>query len=331
MTKRFNKVNDSTMKALLWNGALGFKSAYPVPEPSPGWALIKVSRAGICGTDLEIMKGYKSFKGVPGHEFTGKVVSAPEHEEWIGRRVAGEINIGCGRCAWCLGGKENHCPDRRVIGIAGLDGCMAEYCTLPVGNLIEIPDDISDDAAVFLEPLAAACRILDQIPLEGREKFIVLGDGCLGILSSWVLSTVVKDVHLLGRHGWKLEKARWRGMKTSLASQWSGEPVDIVVEATGSPDGIADALRLCRPLGTVMLKTTVSSQIGPSLTQAVVKEITIVGSRCGKMGKAINLINTFPDIPIELLVTAVYRLEQASEAFSLASGGPSLKVLFKIP
>lgn len=324
-------MNDSQMRALLWDGGLVFKSDYPVPEPFPGWALIKVSRAGICGTDLEIMKGYKSFKGVPGHEFTGKVVSAPYHEEWVGRRVAGEINIGCGRCGWCLGGKENHCPDRRVIGIAGLDGCMAEYCTLPVRNLFEIPDDMSDDSAVFLEPLAAACRILDNVTLEGREKIIVLGDGCMGILSSWVLSTVVKDVTLLGRHSWKLEKARWRSVKTSLTSQWAGEPVDIVVDATGSPDGIADAIRLCRPLGTVLLKTTVFSQIGPSLTQAVVKEITIVGSRCGKMIKAINLINTFPDIPLEVLVTAGYRLEQAAEAFSLASGGSSLKVVFEIP
>jgi alcohol dehydrogenase len=285
--------------------------------------------AGICGTDLEILKGYAGYRGIPGHEFVGEVVLCGD-PRWTGKRVAGEINIACGKCAYCREGLGRHCMDRKVLGIRGLPGCMAEFCTLPEENLVELPGDLPDERAVFLEPLSAACEILEQVPLRGREKAVVLGDGRLGILCAWVLSTVLPGVSLVGHHREKLDLAKWRDIVTGISGDGPRDRADLVVDATGSPGGIAEALRWCRPRGTVVLKTTSASKSVVDLAPLVVDEITVVGSRCGPFRKGLAVMTGHPDMPLERLVTATYPLEEAPEAFRTASKPGALKVLLRI-
>jgi len=317
------------MKALFFDGGVALREDVPEPETGKGWARIRVRKAGICGTDLQILRGYRGYRGVPGHEFVG-IVAAGDDGAWLGRRVVGEINVVCGRCDRCLRGMERHCGDRRVLGIAGLAGCMAEFCVLPVVNLHEVPGEIEDGRAVFVEPLSAACEILEQVPLRGDERAVVLGDGKMGILCAWVLSTVLRDVTLLGHHPAKLEAARWRGLKTALAAAGASAEADVVVEATGSARGLAEAVALCRPRGTIVLKTTIAGTSEVDLAAVVVKEITVVGSRCGRFRDGLNLLLSHPDLPLERLVTAVYPLERGAEAFGRAGQRESLKVLLEI-
>lgn len=223
-----------TMRAVVFDSTLRLVSDYPVPQPSPGWALVQVRTAGICQTDMEIMRGYMAFSGVLGHEFIGTVDQCDDGS-WPGKRVAGEINAACGRCEWCRAGLGRHCPNRSVLGIQGLDGCMADYCVLPTTNLLELPTDIPDDRAVFLEPLSAACEILEQVPLSGGEHVVVVGDGRLGILCAWVISTLVEDVTLVGHHREKLDTARWRTIRTMLSAENVPPGADIVISATPCP------------------------------------------------------------------------------------------------
>ena len=324
------------MQALVYNEMLEFVADYPAPEPGPGESRIRVVEAGICGTDLEILAGYAGFKGILGHEFAG-VVDISDDWNLLGKRVVGEINVGCGICPRCLSGMEKHCADRKVLGIRGLDGCMADFCVLPNKNLHVIPDAISDRRAVFVEPLSAACEILQHVVHRRDAKAVVLGDGRLGILCAWVLCTALTDVTLLGRRHEKLELAKWRGLKTGLnpfsARSKTGahtQDADIVVDATGSPDGIRQAMMLCRPKGVIVLKTTVTGSKGCDPTPVVIHEQTIVGSRCGSFQNGLDMLMNHPDMPVERLVTKTSRLEDAVEAFQCARRPESLKIVIKI-
>ncbi|NCC26009.1 MAG: alcohol dehydrogenase [Deltaproteobacteria bacterium] len=318
------------MKAIVFNGQkLQYVEDHPRPEVKPGWALVRVQLAGVCKTDLELMKGYMGFTGVLGHEFLGHV-EACEDASWIGKRVVGEINAACGKCEWCAKGLGRHCPNRTTLGIFGLDGCMAEYCVLPIENLLEVPDYIPDDRAILTEPLAAACEILEQIHLMGTEQVVVLGDGRLGILCAWALSTVCPDLTLGGHHPEKLELALWRDIKTVSRAEDVPRGVDLVVEATGSGRGITQAMDICRPRGTIALKSTVALQGEVNLAPLVINELTVVGSRCGRFADALDMMTSFPDMPLERLVTDRFPMDRAEEAFARAADGQALKVVLQI-
>jgi alcohol dehydrogenase len=317
------------MKALSFDGKLRLRTDVPEPSPSPGWAVVRPRLAGICGTDLQIIEGYRGFRGILGHEFAG-IVERCDDPAWAGRRVVGEINIGCGHCEACRAGLERHCLERRVLGIAGHPGCMAEFCALPLANLVAVPDGLGDERAVFVEPLSAACEILEQLPLRGRERAVVLGDGTQGILCAWVLSTVLADVTLVGHHPAKREAARWHHLKTSPGPGREERSADLVVDATGSARGLAEAVDLCRPRGTVVLKTTIAEPFDIDLAPVVRKEITLVGSRCGRFRDGLQMLHDNPDLPLERLVTSRYPLESAGEAFERARQRESLKVLLEI-
>jgi threonine dehydrogenase-like Zn-dependent dehydrogenase len=322
-------MGSGSMRAAVFNGELHVETCYPIPEPPDGWALIRVHSAGICGTDMEILKGYKGFKGVLGHEFVGSVVQSAA-PEWIGQRVVGEINAPCGVCHWCRKGLGRHCPERRTLGIQGLDGCMADYCILPLANLLKVPETLTDDRAVFVEPVAAACEIMEQVSLRGNERCLVLGDGRLGIICAWALCTVLTDVTLAGHHPEKLEKARWRHLKTALHASKAPAGADLVVEATGSGSGMADAMTMCRPRGTILLKSTVASQGDLDLTPVVINELNVVGSRCGRFKDGLHMLESFVDMPVERLISARYPMEEAAKAFERAGRPNALKVLLEV-
>ena len=318
------------MMAAVFDGELRVVHDHPVPEPKPGWAQIRVSLAGICRTDMEIMKGYKGFEGILGHEFVGTVESCDD-PSWRGRRVTGEINLACGRCPWCAQDLGRHCASRRTLGIHGHEGCMAQYCLLPRENLLPVPQGIPDERAVLLEPLSAACEILEQLPIRGNERIVVLGDGRLGILCAWVLATAAADVTLVGRHPHKLAAAGWRGIQTRLWSDPPQQGADVVVEATGSGQGVSEAISLCRPRGTIVLKSTVALQGEVSLAPVVVNELTLLGSRCGRFTDGMALMQRHPDMPLERMITARYPLAEVRQAFARASGSDALKVLLEMP
>ena len=315
------------MRVVIFDGRLGFLKEFPEPKIPSGWALIRVLKAGICKTDIEITRGYKKFKGVLGHEFVG-VVEQCHDPDWMQKRVVGEINVGCGKCEQCANELERHCPYRRVLGILNLNGCMADYCVLPLSNLHVVPASTADYRAVLVEPLSAACEILEQIELTGSEQAVVLGDGRLGILCAWVLSTVLSDVTLVGHHPQKLKKAGWRTLKTvQVTASRGGHGVDIVVEATGSGKGLVDAMSLCRPRGKIVLKSTVVSKSKINLSSIVVNEQTIIGSRCGRFKAGLRMLESYPDMPLERLISADYPIEQALEAFEQATQPDTLKIV----
>lgn len=318
-----------TMQAVVFDKELRLVRNWPVPRIKPGWALVKTELAGICKTDLEIIKGYMGYQGVLGHEFLGHVESCDD-PAWMGRRVVGEINAACGDCQWCARGLGRHCPARTTLGIVNQDGCMAEYCALPIENLQVVEPDISNEQAILTEPLAAACEILEQISLTGKERVVVLGDGRLGILCAWVLATVASDVTLAGHHQSKLETARWRGIKTSLRGDGIAPGADLVVDATGSGKGIAQAMELCRPRGIIVLKSTVALQGEINLAPLVIDELTVVGSRCGGFSDALDMMRAFPDMPLPRLITHRFPLDQAIQAFAAARSGQALKVVLAI-
>ncbi len=318
------------MRAVVFDGTLRYVDDYPVPEmPGKGWALIRILLAGICKTDMEIIKGYMGFNGILGHEFVGTVEQCDD-TGWIGKQVVGEINAACGQCEWCKKGLGRHCPDRTTLGIQGLNGCMADYCFLPEVNLLEIPQSMSKDRAVLVEPLSAACEILEQVRLQGNERAVVMGDGRLGILCAWALSTVLSNVTLIGHHREKVEKAKWHDLKTVSESSRIKPGADLVVEATGSGAGLTEAMSLCRPRGTIVLKSTVASQGELNLAPAVINELTLMGSRCGRFRDGLNMLESYPDMPVERLITGRYRIENALEAFQRASKPDAFKVLLEM-
>lgn len=315
------------MKALRFDGKnLNYIKDYP--KPQTGEALVKVSIAGICGTDLEILQGYMSYEGVLGHEFVGVVVES-KNKDLIGKRVVGEINVGCEKCDSCKKGMQRHCPNRSVLGILNRDGAFAEFLSLPEKNLHVIPDSITDKQAVFVEPIAAAFEIKEQVLLKPDWHVAIVGDGRLSQLIISVLKTSCSDITCFGRHQNKLERLEKLGVKTKIGI----EPVeefsyDLVVEATGSNSGFLDSMKLVKPKGTVILKSTIASKENLDLTPAVVNEITLVGSRCGPFRPAINALASGM-ISVDGLIDSEYPLEKFNEAFDHAKNSKTLKVVLK--
>jgi len=317
------------VQALVYDGeALRLREDYPRPVPPPGEALVRVRLAGICNTDLEIVRGYMGFRGVLGHEFVGTVEEA-EDRSLIGQRVVGEINAYCGECSTCRAGRPTHCPHRTTLGIWGRDGAFAEYLTLPVRNLHKVPDTISDEEAVFTEPLAAALEILEQVHLRPTDRVVVLGDGKLGLLVAQALALMGCDLLAVGRHREKLAILARRGIPTALESEAEGLAADVVVECTGRPEGFAAARRILRPRGTLVLKSTYHGRVEADLTGLVVDEITLVGSRCGPFPPALRMLQRGL-VDVRSLISAVYPLAQGVEAFARAAEPGVLKVLLRV-
>jgi threonine dehydrogenase-like Zn-dependent dehydrogenase len=317
----------------------------PLPKLRPGWALIHVRLAGICNTDVEILRGYHQFRGVPGHEFVGEVVevagvSTKTRKRWLGKRVAGEINVSCSAynykpvCAFCRRGLRTHCAKRTVLGIVAHDGAFAEYLALPLENLHRIPSNVSDEKAVFIEPLAAACQILDQLPIRKFPEAAVLGDGKLAQLIARVLQASGTKVTLYGKHETKLAIARSASIATKKVRGDAGdvkrvkENYRLVVEATGSPAGLTLAQQMTEPRGTLLLKSTFHGAAPVETWPIVVKEITVVGSRCGPFAKAIALLRSGKVDPSPLISRA-FALKDASQAILYAQQPNVMKVLLK--
>ena len=278
------------MKALRFLG--GELRLEDIPRPNPeGEAFIRVTKSGICNTDIEIIRGYAGFEGTIGHEFVG-VVEESANPEMLGKRVVGEINAGCGECALCRSGDPRHCPNRTVLGIKGRDGAHAEFARLPVSNLVTVPDSVSDEEAVFAEPLAAAYGITEQVDIGAETKVAVIGDGKLGILCALSLGLRSNEVTLIGRHASKISIAERQGIEGVLSSDAASmaSVFDVVVEASGSESGFATALDLVRPRGKIVLKSTFQGTPTWEAWRVVVDEITIVGSRCGRFGPAVDLL-----------------------------------------
>jgi threonine dehydrogenase-like Zn-dependent dehydrogenase len=292
-------------------------------------ALVRVLLSGICSTDLEIARGYASFKGTIGHEFVGVVEDANEYS-WVGQRVVGEINVGCGRCGLCSGGDSRHCPARTVLGIVGRDGAHAEYLLLPTTNLIKVPEKIADEHAVFVEPLAAACGITERIALESNQKVAVIGDGKLGLLCAQVIALTGAGLVLVGKHSEKLRIAERRGIETTTVSKsksLNGQ-LDVVVEASGSAAGFQMALDLLRPQGTLVLKSTFHGTTEIPAARIVVDEISVVGSRCGRFAPALDLLKKGA-IDVDSLISEEYALEDGKLALDRAGKKGVLKVLLR--
>jgi alcohol dehydrogenase len=319
------------MKALLFDGTLQYVDDYPVPEPAKGEALIRVSMAGICDTDIQITRGYLSFRGVPGHEFVGIVERVNGlGQQWVGKRVVGEINCGCGVCDWCRRGLERHCPHRTTFGILDRDGAFAEYLTLPVKNLHEVPENVSDEEAVFTEPLAAAFEITEQVHIKPTDRVLVMGDGKLGILCALVLKTTGADITLLGKHDEKLSVAVNLGLTQSFQLETQNSKLktlfDIVVDATGSPQSFEVALQCVRPRGAVVLKTTVAQGKELNLSPLVINEVTVVGSRCGPFEPALRALAS-RTVDVKPLVATILPFSRVLEAFHMVNDGLFLKIL----
>ena len=315
------------MKALVFDNGLFFRPDWKKPVPAPGEALVRVTLAGICATDLEITKGYMGFTGVPGHEFVGVIEEAPD-ERLEGKRVAGEINLGCGKCDYCKHKVENHCPSRKVLGIKGKDGAFAEYLTMPFKNLRPLPDNITDEEAVFIEPLAAAFEILEQVKVNEYTRVCILGDGRLGQLVAQAFATTDCSLLVAGRHEEKLSLLKARGIPTRTSTDGLEKAFDLVVDCTGSPDGLSDALDIVRPTGTVILKTTVAQRPGADLNRVVIDEITLIGSRCGPFAPAMQALEE-RRVDVKPLVSKVFPIEQGVEAFEYAAKKGVMKVLIK--
>ena len=317
----------------------------PTPKLRPGWAHVRVRLAGICNTDVEILRGYHGFRGTPGHEFVGEVVevagvSAATKKRWVGKRVAGEINVACAAygfrpvCDFCKRGMKTHCARRTVLGIVAHDGAFAEYLTLPLENLHLVPASVSDEKAVFIEPLAAACQILDQLNIRKYPSAAVLGDGKLAQLIAMVLRAAGLRVVLYGKHAAKLALARRPGIATRLvrgdASDLARvkENYRLVVEATGSPTGLALAQRMTEPQGTLLLKSTFHGAAPVETWPIVVKEIAVVGSRCGPFAKAITLLRSGKVDPTPL-ISGTFALNDVPAAIAHAQKRGVMKVLLR--
>jgi 2-desacetyl-2-hydroxyethyl bacteriochlorophyllide A dehydrogenase len=300
----------------------------PKPERPPGYALIRTLAAGICSTDLELQRGYYGFSGTPGHEFVGEVVEADD-ATLLNQRVAGEINLPCGNCSWCSRHLGRHCPHRTVLGIVKHPGAFQEFFTLPERNLHLIPDGIATESAVFIEPLAAACEILDQVRIPAGEKVAVLGDGKLGLLISQALHAHGAKVLQFGRHRDKLLIAARAGVETASVNATLPEAeFDFVVDATGTREGLSNAVRMVKPRGTVILKSTVHGEVAIDTAPVIVNEITLIGSRCGRFEPAMELLR-LGTVRVDRLITDRFPLASAPEAFARAAEKGVLKVLLE--
>ncbi len=297
-----------------------------LPRVPADFALIRLLYAGICNTDLELRRGYYGFRGTPGHEFVG-IVDESQNPKLRGRRVVGEINLACGTCNWCACGLGRHCPTRTVLGIVKHPGAFAQYLTLPERNLHVVPDSIPTEHAVFMEPLGAACEILDQVDIPAGAPVAVLGDGKLGLLIGQVLQFHGAQVHQFGRHKDKLQIAAKTGVTTEvIGKQTPLAEYDWVVEATGSREGLKTAVSMTRPRGTIILKSTVHADVPIDTAPVIVNEITLVGSRCGRFEPALAMLGS-GKINVADMIAAEFPLQQAPAAFERAAERGVLKVL----
>lgn len=312
------------MKALwLENQQLDLRD---VPEPAkPGEALIRIRVAGICSTDLELVKGYYPFTGVIGHEFVGEVVAAND-ESWVGQRVVGDINVTCGNCEQCINGRSTHCENRTVLGIVKRNGTFAEFTTLPLSNLHRVPASVPDEMAVFTEPLAAALEIQQQVHVQPTDRVLVMGAGRLGQLIAQTLALTGCDLHVVARHEYQQKILLERGIRIIAEEDVQPGRWDIVVEVTGSPGGFSLARQAVRPRGTLVLKSTYKGELSVNFSSIVVDEINIVGSRCGPFEPALRLMEK-GEVDPGALIAAEFRLDEALQAFERAAQPGALKVL----
>lgn len=323
MTENFG---DFKMKALTFDGKELKLTEIPKPIPKENEVLIKVAKAGICNTDHEIIKGYiPNFNGVLGHEFFGFVEKA-EDKNLIGKRVSGEINLACGTCEFCQKGLGRHCPNRTVFGIINKNGAFAEYVTLPKENVIEIPSEIPDERAVFIEPLAAACEILEQVKISPNDEVLLIGDGKLSLLIARVLHTTGCKLTVLGKHQDKLETLEEVGISTVLLEKFKPKPFDIVVEASGNSTAFELGLNCTKPRGIFVLKSTYAGGINFNPALVVVNEITLIGSRCGRFEDAVKFLQTYQPT-LEKIIHSEFDFSEALKAFEKSSQKNTLKVI----
>ncbi|MFB0565844.1 MAG: alcohol dehydrogenase catalytic domain-containing protein [Candidatus Aminicenantaceae bacterium] len=295
------------------------------PLPLDDEALVKVIKAGICSTDLELAKGYMEFEGILGHEFVGRVVKTRE-STWAGKRVVGSINLTCGKCPFCLEGMEKHCQSRKVLGISGKHGAFAEFLTLPLANLYPLPSNISDSTAVFIEPLAASLEIFEQVKIEQNDSVLVLGDGKLGLLIAQVMKLKTNNVSCLGKYERKLEILKEKGIKTYSSRRETGGMFDVLVEATGNERGLQEALSWIKPKGKIVLKSTFKGFARVDISKIVVDEIQLIGSRCGPFQKAIDVLSK-ELIEVDRMIDGDFPLEKAQEALVMAQKPGIMKIL----
>jgi threonine dehydrogenase-like Zn-dependent dehydrogenase len=305
------------MNALIFDGQLKLVRAYPMPQAPEGETRVRVLRAGICNTDLEIIKGYMSYRGVLGHEFVGVTDD--------GARVVGEINAYCGACPTCLRGDMTHCPQRTTLGIVNRDGALAEHLTLPTRNLHRVPDSVTDAQAIFVEPLAAACEITDRVHIHPTDRVCVIGDGKLGLLCAQVLRLTGCDLLALGRHAHKLAILQKRGIAATTDPDAVRGQFDIVVDCTGNADGFELARKLTRPRGTLVLKSTFHGGQESSFAPIVIDEISIIGSRCGPFAPALRLLDQ-KLIDVDTLIDSEFPIARGVEAFERARQRGAIKV-----
>ncbi len=289
--------------------------------------MIRLLYGGICNTDLELARGYYGFSGTPGHEFVGEVVEA-DTAAWIGERVVGEINLACEECEWCGRGLERHCPKRTVLGIVKHPGAFRDVLTLPERNLHRVPRAIASEHAVFVEPLAAACEILDQVTIPPGAPVAVLGDGKLGLLIGQVLKEHGAEVHQYGRHKEKLRIAAVAGIETRSSKKLPRAAYDWVVDATGSAEGLRQAVGMSRPRGTVVMKSTMHGLVAIDTAPVIVNEITLIGSRCGRFEPALRLLRS-GKVRVDQMISEVLPLSRAPLAFKRAAQPGVLKVLLR--
>lgn len=320
------------MKALVFDKELKLINDYKKPVPQKGEALVRVTMAGICNTDFEITKGYMGYVGILGHEAVGIVEDVnSDDKSLIGKRVVPEISYGCKdpNCEWCAVHNYRHCPNRHTLGIFHKDGVFAQYFTMPAEVLFEVPDNVPDTQAVFVEPLAAALEINEQYHIKPMDKVIVLGDGKLGLITALALNAQNFDVTLVGKHQNKLDIAKAQGIKTALLNEFRVEKIyDVVVEATGSVSGFETSLALTKPRGTLVLKSTVAASKEFNLAPIVIDEITVLGSRCGKFPPALRLLKS-GKVDFSPLTSGMYDFDDALEAFEKNKQKDTLKVLLK--
>lgn len=314
------------MRAVVFDGQLSFTNSTELRPQKPGEVIVDVVKAGICETDLQLCQGYMGFRGTLGHEFVGIARSGL----FAGRRVVGEINCSCRVCSYCRDGLGNHCPERTVIGIVNHDGAFADSLLVPESNLLAVPDVISDQSAVFVEPVAAACRIPQQLPSIAGEIVTILGDGRLGNLCAQVLKHLGCRVQVVGKHDVKLKILSELGISTTRLEDLKPDRTSpFVVDCTGSPAGLTAALQIIRPCGTIVLKTTVAAHQTMHMAPFVIDEITLLGSRCGPFDQALELLASGA-VSVEPLIAAEYPLEACDAAFEHAIRKDSLKVLFGV-
>jgi len=312
----------------LEDGELTLRDDIPEPEADEGEAVIRMTLAGVCSTDLEMVRGYYPYQGILGHEFVGVVEHAPSRPELEEQRVVGEINAVCGECVHCLNGRSRHCLRRTVLGISDRNGVFAERFTLPVDNLLPVPDTIPDRRAVFVEPLAAAVELIDQVHIQPTDRVLVVGAGRLGQLISQVLDLTGCDLAVVVRHEHQRKILQGRGIPTMAEDSVPAGEADVVVDATGAPGGFQTCRKAVRPRGTMLLKSTYAGDLSVDASALVVDEITVIGSRCGPFHPALRLLEKELIEP-QVLIDEVFDLNQAIRAFEKADERGVMKVLIR--